>query len=441
MKFYNITSNNFKQPLLFLFIAFFAIEFQAQNTSNSPYSRFGIGDLQTVQTPRNMGMGGLSVGLVGGLNLSTKNPASYMNLGTDTVVFDVSIQGTYSKLREKQPDSEIVSANTNNVSLGQISFAFPITSWLKSCFGLTPNSNMSYDVVQEVWGDPNIGGEKSSYHGQGGLNHVFLGVAIGTSRVSVGANANYHIGSFVRRSDFYFFDTAINSSSILVYPTQTRIDKQLEANGFSVDFGFQFRQPISSNYQLGVGFTYSPKYNLNATRALWAFSMVSDNDRDTIVHGNPPQKGTLQMPDMYTIGLSFEKLNRWVFGVEYSRTNFKNYQEFSKRDPDLSNAFTLRTGMELKGQQNDNDFLNRLSYRVGYHYGTNYVAFQNSEIKQFGFSFGIGMPIRRTQSKIDFAVEIGRKGDANAGQIQENYGRIVIGISAFDRWFMRGKFD
>jgi hypothetical protein len=438
MKFYNITSNNFKQPLFLLFIAFFAIKFQAQNTSNSPYSRFGIGDLQAIQTPRNIGMGGLSVGLVGAANLSAKNPASYMNLGTDTVVFDVSVQGTYSKLREKQSNSEIVSANTNNVSLGQISFAFPITSWLKSCFGLTPNSNMSYDVIREVPGDPNIGTQISHYSGQGGLNHVFLGVAVGTSRVAVGANANYHIGSFVRRTDFYF--DAFDTNTILIYPTQTRQDKLLDASGFSVDLGFQFKQPISNNYQLGVGFTYTPKYNLNATRALWAFSLT-ENSADTIIRGNPPEKGTLSIPHTYTIGLSFEKLNRWVLGVEYSSTDFGNYREFSKKDPDLSNAFMLRAGMELKGQQNDNDFLNRLSYRAGYRYGTNYVAFQNSEIKQFGFSFGVGMPIRRTQSRIDFAVEIGRMGNVNDGQIQENYGRIVIGISAFDRWFMRGKFD
>jgi hypothetical protein len=97
--------------------------------------------------------------------------------------------------------------------------------------------------------------------------------------------------------------------------------------------------------------------------------------------------------------------------------------------------------VELIGRHLDNNFMNRLSYRFGYHYGTNYVAFENSIRTQFGVSFGIGMPIRRGHSRLDLAVEFGRKGNINDGQIQENYGRIIVGISAFDRWFMRPRFD
>ena len=95
MKSYNITLNNLKQSFSLLFLVFFVIELQAQNASNSPYSRFGIGNLQTIQTPRNTAMGGLSVGLTSGLDLSSKNPASYLNLDSSTVVFEVSFQMTY----------------------------------------------------------------------------------------------------------------------------------------------------------------------------------------------------------------------------------------------------------------------------------------------------------------------------------------------------------
>jgi hypothetical protein len=99
--------------------------------------------------------------------------------------------------------------------------------------------------------------------------------------------------------------------------------------------------------------------------------------------------------------------------------------------------------MELMGKRLDNNFMNRLSYRFGYHYGTNYVdpEFMESQLTQYGVSFGFGIPIRRSLSRIDFAVEIGQKGNMNKGQIQENYGRITIGISAFDSWFVRAKFD
>lgn len=367
-----------------------------------------------------------------------------MNLDSLMVNFEVAMYAIYSELQEKQPDLEVLSANTNSASLGQISFAFPITSWLKSSFGLTPRTNMSYDVIREDTTDyANVGRRILNNYGYGGLNQVFLGIAAGTnvgkSQFSVGANMNYQFGTFTRNSQLIFSDT------ILMNPVpRTELKKYIEASGFFVELGFQYKQPISNQYQLGFGFTYTPKYKLDATQKSNILRTLPDyNNIMDSLYENDTKKGTLQIPDRYTFGLSFERLNRWVVGVEYSMINFENYREFGRKDPDLSNAFTFRAGMELIGRRLDNNFMNRLSYRFGYHYSTNYVDlnYQDSKLTQYGVSFGFGMPIRRSQSRMDFAVEIGRKGNMNNGQIQENYGRIVVGISAFERWFVRGKFD
>jgi len=436
MKFYNITQSNLKHLFAPLFAVFLTSIFQAQNITNSPYSRFGIGDLQTIQTPRNVAMGGLSVGLVSVSDLTVKNPASYINLDSLMVNFEVSMYGLYSKLSEKNLDEEIVTANTNSASLGHISFAFPITPWLKSCFGLTPHSNMGYNVFRTQTTDSNnIGSEWLNNQGQGGLNQVFLGFAVGTSRISAGANINYQFGSFVRNAQLLFLDT------VLHVPLTTELSKFLEVAGFFVDFGVRYRQPLSNRYQLGFGVTYTPKYSLNATRNQLELSTMREINIIDTIYATNAQKGTLQMPDMYTFGLSFERLNRWVVGAEYSIVNFKNYREYGHAEQNLSNAQMFRLGMELKGRRLNNNFMNRLSYRFGYHYGRSHVDFHDSELTQYGVSFGFGMPVRRSQSRVDFAIEFGRKGNVNSGQIQDNYGRIIIGISAFDRWFMRPKFD
>jgi hypothetical protein len=379
-------------------------------------------------------MGGLSVGLVEISSLTSKNPASYMNLDSLMVNFQVSMLATYSKLQEKQQGQE-VSMNTNSASLGQISFAFPITSYLKSSFGLTPLSDMGYNVVRERDGGPNVGRYILNNHGNGGLNQVFLGLATGTKQLSVGANFNYQFGTFSRYAETIFAD------SILLIPRTTELHRYLDATGFFVDLGLQYKQPISNRYQLGFGFAFTPKYNLNASRSILELSTIHGVGSVDTTFSSDAEKGTLKMPDKYTFGLSFERLNRWVVGVEFTMVNFNNYAEFGYRDSDLSNAHTFRTGLEFKGRRLDNNLLNRMSYRFGYHYGTNYVAFHDSKLNQYGVSFGLGMPIRRSLSRIDLAVEFGRKGNMNNGQIQENYGRIVLGISAFDRWFVRGKFD
>ena len=397
MKFYIITSKNLKRLLAPLVAVLLTSSFQAQNVSNSPYSRFGVGDLQPIQTPRNVGMGGLSVGLVRTSSLTTRNPASYMNLDSLLVNFEVSLFAKYSTLHEKVND-EIVTANTNSASLGQITFAFPIAPWLKSSFGLTPHSNMSYDVVRERDGGPNVGRQILNNEGRGGLNQVFVGFAAGTSRVSVGANINYQFGSFTRNTRLVFADT------ILQVPTMTQQYRYFDAMGFSVNLGLQYKQPLADRYQFGFGFAFTPRYRLSATRDFQILSIPVVGSPDTIPTGNFDKEGTLQMPDMYTFGLSFERLDRWIVGAEYSIVNFENYLEFGYRDPNLVNAHTLRVGMELIGQRLDNNFLNRLSYRFGYHHGTSYVAFDELSLTQSGVSFGIGMPIRRGFSRVDFEI-------------------------------------
>lgn len=434
MKIYNTLSDLFKRFFIFLFFAFLAIVFQAQNVYNSPYSRFGIGDLKAIQNPRNAAMGGISIGLTGLNNVSNSNPASYINLDSMAVSFDVSLHATFSSLSEKA-DGNTLSTNTNNSSLGQLSLAFPITSWIKAGFGLKPASGMGYDVMQE--GLQNQGMEYSRQHiGQGGLNQVFVGFAIGTNRISVGANLNYHFGSFYRQINESFTE----DDSLIVAPSMTQYRKDLDASGTSIEFGIQYRQPLSKNYLLGLGVTYTPSHTLNASRKVLLLSMFNTSVVDSILKGET-EEGTLKMPAQYAVGLSFEKLNRWVIGAEYTVVNFEKYQEFSEHDANLRNAQNIRLGAELKGQPMGNNFFGRISYRLGYHHGTNYVAFQESPIKQTGISIGFGIPIRRTHSGIDIAVEIGRKGNLDKGQIQESYARITVGISAFERWFMREKFE
>jgi len=446
MKFYSITSRNLKHLLTLLFTVFLTGIFQAQNHSISPYSRFGVGDIQPIQTPRNVAMGGLSVGLVSPLDLTVQNPASFMNLDSLMVNFEVTLQGIHSRLQQTI-NGETASANTSRASLGQISFAFPITNWLRSGFGLTPGTNMSYRVSRQVEVEDTLVGRgifNQLYEGDGGLNQIFFGIALGTDRIAVGANLSYQFGSFDRNAYMFFTDTF----SLLPTTTTERLS-EVNASGFFLDFGLQYRQPLSDRYQLGFGFTFRPRYSLNADRSL---VLLSTNRQFGIIDTIPTEAladGTLQMPEMLRAGLSLERLGRWVVAAEYSFVDFSNYREFGHRDPNLSASQMFRMGMEFKGRRFDNSFMNRLSYRFGFHHGTSYVAFHEQQLIQQGISFGFGIPIVARRggfttgfAKLDFAVEFGRKGNLNTpGQIQENYGRIVIGISAFDRWFMRGRFD
>src|SRR6188508_1889155 len=85
MKFYCTTLR--RNSFAFLVLLFFSISVRAQVSTSSPYSRYGVGDLAQGGFAKNLGMGGLSLGLMQPFNVNFNNPASYSSVLLTT--FDV----------------------------------------------------------------------------------------------------------------------------------------------------------------------------------------------------------------------------------------------------------------------------------------------------------------------------------------------------------------
>ena len=64
------------KKLVLVFIALYAIQSYAQETTASPYSFYGIGTLKFKGTVENQGMGGISV-YTDSIHINLRNPASY----------------------------------------------------------------------------------------------------------------------------------------------------------------------------------------------------------------------------------------------------------------------------------------------------------------------------------------------------------------------------
>ena len=92
---------------LFFFLSFFSSKLFAQ--SNSPYSRFGIGDLSSQTNVVGRGLGGISAAYSDWYSINFNNPASYSRfltsqeqiskkLSSGQVVFDVGTNFESRKL-------------------------------------------------------------------------------------------------------------------------------------------------------------------------------------------------------------------------------------------------------------------------------------------------------------------------------------------------------
>src|SRR6185369_7607704 len=79
-KFLNTMLNRNKIFFQFSVLILLSINASAQTSSSSPYSRYGIGDLQFSGFTKNIGMGGISHGYNPAYNMNISNPASYSSL-------------------------------------------------------------------------------------------------------------------------------------------------------------------------------------------------------------------------------------------------------------------------------------------------------------------------------------------------------------------------
>jgi hypothetical protein len=82
-----------KMRILLSFLLLLPIcSLMAQTAVNSPYSRYGIGDIMYNRYSKNMAMGGVSLALREPADVNFLNPASYTSVDTNSFVFTTGVR-------------------------------------------------------------------------------------------------------------------------------------------------------------------------------------------------------------------------------------------------------------------------------------------------------------------------------------------------------------
>ena len=98
----------------------------AQQTTSSPYSRFGLGDLKSQFSPVFNSLGGGGYAISNGKIINPYSPASYSAFGANSFLFSTGIN---NEITDIQSDSD--NQFVNNVSLSHIIFGLPINKKLE----------------------------------------------------------------------------------------------------------------------------------------------------------------------------------------------------------------------------------------------------------------------------------------------------------------------
>ncbi len=381
-------------------------------------------------------MGGIGAAMRDNSTIYISNPASYSSLDTNSFLFDFGID--YGNNYISDGASEFSS---DDINFDHLIIGFPISKGWGVAAGIVPLTNGYYKISESVVEgdldyDP-LTGEYNSYHaGEGGFSNFFLGSGINLNKnFSAGVNMTILFGQVKRTNQFDFTGTeyynVFNNNST----------EKLQLGGINFNYGIQYSASLKNDYFINVGASLSSNKNFKTKYEHISFRYTAYNTTDTISYISDEINKTY-IPGTLNLGIAFGKKYKFTTGVDYVSTKWSD----SKIPGSVGYAADTRSilfGAEFIPDMFSNySFLKRVEYRIGGHVGDNYLIINGEQIKEIGASVGIGLPMRRTFSKINLYFDMTRRsGSLVNGLHSENYYSAGISLNLYDLWFVKRKYD
>jgi len=402
-----------------------------QNNANSPYTRFGYGQLADRSFGAGRAMGGVGIGLRSSKQINPMNPASYTAMDSLTFLFDFGAAGQVSWFSD-----QVNSERQFNGNIEYVAMQFPISRRIAMSIGLLPYSHVGYDFGQTTGEGNNL--YEESFTGKGGLNQVYGGLSIDIwkKRLSVGANVGYFFGNIEHQR---YLRLASPAKSI-------RVRQRAEVRDVKMDFGIQYTHPISATEQFVLGLTYTPSNKLNTNSydivETWVGSSIEGAESDTI------QGQRFDTPNSFGIGLSYMKANKLTVAADFLYDTWGDAHFFDSKDY-FDNRFRVAAGIEFIPDFMSRNFLNKIRYRAGAHYSNSYLKINMGEehgnkrygYNEYGASVGFGLPLIDNRSLINISFEYVKVRPELKSMVDEQYFRFTVNYTFNERWFLKFKVD
>jgi len=416
-----------------------------QNNTNSPYSRFGLGNLNETGYAHSIAMAGTGIAKRSVNNIDFQNPASYAWFKPNAHILQLGIRNDYNIIQNSN-----TKQRSGNSNLDYFSFGFPVAKWWGAGVGLLPYSTVSYEIsnTEKIIGNENAQ-YNSLYEGSGGINRFFIGNGFRPLKnLTIGFNISYLFGTIEHQSK-----TLFNNDTIDYYYLNTRIENFDRYNGFIYDLGFQYKLDLKNERALVIGGIYSPNLNINKIyeqkTVTFLDGSVYDIERDDVLSIQSETENVV-FPSKWGAGLAFQKINKYNFTTEIKGQNWSDYTNGNINDS-LNNSMTISAGMEYIPDIVSTGYLKRIQYRLGLTYGQSYLNLQEESLTKVGMTFGVGLPLVRRIRKEDpeqlegttlnLGFQLGQIGTTENNLIKEQYALILLGVTFNNVWFKKRKID
>jgi len=419
-----------KGRLLFLLVGilFFNIDSQAQNSTKSPYSSYGVGELSSTTNSKLAAVAGTGLAYNKANTLNFINPASLVNIDSLKFIFNFGVQAKFANLNERGISDKFIDYN-----ISQLAFGFKAASFWGTSLMLSPYSNVGYSVSrQELMGQNEY--VQRSIEGSGGLSQLAWsnGFKIGKG-LSLGVNTVFIFGNNVKT------ETTIVSGG-------SNIDKstsKIKVANFYANASLQYTYELNKKENFTLGVMYQPEYNMTADNTYKIENASGNYSSDKILHTR-----NFSLPTKYGAGLSYSRNKQLWIGADYSFEQWSKakYLRGASDENISSSEYIDRTRLSLGVEYNANDgyarkLLSKITYRLGAFHDSGYLKLRNNEISTTGFTAGCSIPMANRKGEVNIALEYGKTGVTNNKLVTEDYFRLTLAVNLFENWFFQRKYD
>ena len=391
--------------------------------TTSPYSFFGIGNLNFRGTIENRLMGGVST-YSDSIHVNLLNPAGLAKLK----LVNYSIAGSH-KFNTLSTATERERATTT--TLDYLSVAFPMGKF-GGAFGLLPLTTAGYKLE-------NIDGQNTTqYTGSGGMNKVFFGLGYSvTPELSIGIEGNYNFGKINNNAITFQEDIQLG----------TEENNQSDLLGLSMNLGLQYQRSIKGKLDGLASLSYTPETKVtseNARQIATVLLLPNGNTSPIDQRDIELANSDFVFPSQLTLGLGLVQERKWSLSAELSAQKTSNLASSTVSLDNVTYEDALKFkmgGFYVPDYNSFTNVLKRIVYRGGFRFEETGINVNGNAISEFGMSFGLGINLGRSFSNINIGVEYGGRGTKNTGLVEESFVNIFVGLSLNDKWFEKRLYD
>ena len=394
----------------------------SQNNTNSPYTRFGYGDISDSNSGEQRAMGGLSIGARSKYGINTVNPASYSVVDSMTFMFDVGVSALISRFSDSKISTQKMNANLEYITMQfplwkNVGFSAGLLPYSFSGYNFSTTSNLPLDTY------PDTVKTTQNFYGNGGVNQVYSGLSINLfEHFSLGVNAYYMFGSSINSRELRF-------SKSDFYPSYQQ--DSIVVSSFRFRYGLQYHNTFGNKHFISLGAIYEMKQKFNAE-----FSELTGSVNQERTPYKPVNK-EFEMPEMLGGGIQYTYNNQLTLGFDYTLQKWGDAKYLGVTDT-LNNRSKLVFGAEYLPNPKSRKYLDQIRYRAGINMSEPYYKIDGqAQPKNFGITFGIGLPLKNSATVINTTVEYGKIG--KSGLLREDYFKFTLNATFNENWFFKRK--